>query len=97
MSDCWSDISSAPKDGTRILVYIPGAREAKMTVVRWEKIKGRPEWDGWYSYRYGLKGLRVGADVPPTHWRYLPDPPAGNPAPKISWWNRIKRKFAKNR
>lgn len=59
----WHPISTAPKDGSGVLIYA-GAGNS-MRVCYWR--------DGWAFY-----GTRGGATVyvmEPTHWRRLPDPP----------------------
>jgi hypothetical protein len=59
----WQPIASAPKDRTPILVW----DGFDMMVSAW-----MPELNDWYA-RYAL------CAEPPTHWRHLPPPPAGEP------------------
>jgi len=74
----WQDISTAPKDGTRVI----GFTKFGVEVVKWH------EWDGAeYGSRTGWIGveqdstcypesyLRAVATYQPTHWRPLPAPP----------------------
>lgn len=61
----WQDISTAPRDGTEVLVYVPrrlGALYAGAS---------NPTGVQWWSRNLG--------DVQPTHWMPLPAPPL--PAP----------------
>lgn len=55
----WQPISTAPKDGTAILVYIGGNIEA-VAVTQWED--GAWSWPDYVRYQ-------------PTHWQPLPEPP----------------------
>lgn len=62
----WQPIATAPKDGTRVLLWWPHWREYPVT--------GRyfhGEWDCIHKCE--------GDDVPPTHWMPLPDPPPDVP------------------
>lgn len=65
----WQDISSAPRDGTRILVYIP------------PRYRGDTNWavsDCWMD-KYDLTWeTPCENDVNPTHWMPLPNPPEAN-------------------
>lgn len=60
----WQDISSAPKDGTRIDVWVPGIIERSPNTF-WNKREGV-----WESHT----GLYF-TDPAPTHWMPLPSPP----------------------
>jgi hypothetical protein len=70
----WQDISTAPKDGSSVLCYIPLQTMSKpngsrVLVLRWD--------DGEYT-KMGPQWLTdVYAFVPfsPTHWMPLPAPP----------------------
>lgn len=64
----WLDISSAPRDGTRVLGFVEGERVSVMIYCKtphvplygWHFTEGDPEdWDM----------------VRPTHWMPLPDAP----------------------
>lgn len=62
----WRPISTAPKDGTYIIVYRPkfdGGYIPRVGIDYWsEKLHGV-----WAKSR---------KDTPPTHWMPLPDPPS---------------------
>jgi hypothetical protein len=71
----WQDISTAPKDGSSVLCYMPLSGLSppgnyRILVLRWD--------DGEYT----RKGARWLTDVypfvpfDPTHWMPLPTPPA---------------------
>ena len=71
-ADAWLPIESAPRDGTRVLVYRPGYDVA---VVRWDSDRyakrPRPLWEDDRAY-LGRTWCR---ETPPTHWQPLPAPP----------------------
>lgn len=74
-ADGWQDISTAPKDGTRIDLYGPSGRFPNC---RWGRHDaesrapwGEEHWRGVPFYR--LHGIEQQAPV--THWRPLPAPP----------------------
>lgn len=73
MSEQWKPISTAPKDGTWILIYQPAsmwqskraARQAVIRVAYWHQPANLSHdgfWLGGHTYR-------------PTHWMPLPAPP----------------------
>lgn len=76
----WQPIETAPKDGTTVVVYFKGL--GPMTVA-WEDPWGDgPEAATWCvtDHKHGpypVRGYRTGDD---THWRPLPEPPAGQAA-----------------
>jgi hypothetical protein len=66
----WHPISTAPKDGTHILLY-------------WHSVSRRPVV-GWWSHTWGrwqagnyFCGLVMGD---PSHWMPLPAPPTSRPS-----------------
>lgn len=59
--DEWQDISSAPKDGTYVLVYCPNSFLGDYHVVRWR--------GATYDTDEGESIYNA------THWRPLPNPP----------------------
>lgn len=62
----WQPISTAPKDGTGILAWIPDWTTTM--VVFWKESR----W--WMPVGYdGLMSMR--GDPPITHWMPLPEPP----------------------
>lgn len=75
----WQDISSAPKDGRPILVYVEDNALCREWYYRDRdpmKLIGIASWTdhnggGWVSYHPGQ----------PTHWMPLPLPPGSIPAP----------------
>lgn len=70
----WQKIDSAPKDGTRIIVFLPGFGEDEYDIDGWD------EWTGTAYYSYG--DWRPEADFSSfypgelTHWMPLPNPPS---------------------
>ena len=62
MSD-WQPISTAPKDGRRIIASTPSYTEP--LILYWAKNNGLSAWHDWDLDPY--------TDV--THWQPLPDPP----------------------
>ena len=60
----WQPIETAPKDGTRILMFCPN--EQKEINVGWIAPAGIIAFGG--SFQYDLRG-------PVTHWMPLPAPP----------------------
>lgn len=75
MSD-WRPIETAPKDGTRILVWaLHYGRFRDIAFARWEDLRPEPS-DYWSDGRLGPGWYVSGASfVEPTHWRPVPDPP----------------------
>jgi len=79
--DGWRDISTAPKDGTDVLVCYDAGSVLVAHIAWWRDANdslGFTEADvGWWSYTRGsvtqelLNGHRE-----PTHWMPLPQPPA---------------------
>lgn len=68
--DGWRDIASAPRDGTRIMAWWPGAGECGMCgIAEWVRpSRGTvPHWTWDGAWTPGIE---------PTHWRPLPAAPA---------------------
>ena len=72
----WQPIETAPKNGTRILVYF---RDMGVHAVLWTDFDGDSdsEYAGWYvddnkNGPYPLRGYIAGDD---THWMPLPEAP----------------------
>lgn len=67
----WKDISSAPKDGTEVLLFIPGT-PARTALGAWRATS---------SWQNGIKALAdpdwhgLGISGPPSHFMPLPSPP----------------------
>lgn len=68
----WQDISTAPKDGTPILITRPTSYPAEEAyhVVRWEEVDGF-----WFCHDGKSDTWLRGPD--PTHWMPLPAAPTG--------------------
>lgn len=64
----WQTIDSAPKDGTRILLYAP----AHLIMLGGWGGHGRYSGPDWYSNGVPLT-------TPPTHWQPLPEMPKAKP------------------
>lgn len=67
MSD-WQPIDTAPKDGTRILVW-PYWSDGIPAAVQWRTMKRVP---GRWEVGFGHYAINAN----PTHWMQLPEPPA---------------------
>lgn len=65
----WRDISTAPKDGTRILVW----RASRVRLMHWKALAGHKDGGHWDEWGLRLKELAA----QPTHW--MPLPPAPGP------------------
>ena len=67
----WQPIETAPKDGTRVLIYQPAGmwrscnRGARIDLAYWHQ-PGNAEKPGFWM-----------PTSRPTHWMPLPDPPPG--------------------
>ena len=70
----WLPIETAPKDGTRIMVFCPwvGVCGPANWDVCWFAKKPRPFWTHWGERIWGTSRER---EDQPTHWMPLPDPP----------------------
>jgi hypothetical protein len=74
----WQPIETAPKDGTRILLYRPSYFDwARVIGGNWcdEKIAKKPR-PYWTHDRECLIGVLEARQHQPTHWMPLPPPPA---------------------
>jgi len=67
MTGEWMDISTAPRDGTVILIAGAGAVQPWVTCSRWTDA-------GWYEINLDDTDCHSHPDYP-THWMPLPDPP----------------------
>lgn len=66
----WSDIGSAPQDGTRILIYSPHSRRVVQEVGWAYDYKGAP---GYWMTPAGPNGRGyIILPEAPTHWMHLP-------------------------
>ena len=68
----WEPIETAPKDGTPVLLSVPGWGAG---VVICEYVEGTTDADGWWDMYLGGDpyGLRLDADI--AGWMPLPPPP----------------------
>lgn len=62
----WKPIGTAPRDGTRILVWPYWSGDQPVAEVRWRETPCTARWES-------VGGLHCGAK--PTHWMSLPEPP----------------------
>lgn len=72
----WQPIDTAPKDGEKILLYVPNIKfpqYSKISIGKWDNDKyvkkPRPYWD------YGELRVTDMRNKQPTHWMPLPEPP----------------------
>ena len=74
----WQPIETAPKDGTRIILYRPGTHFEWVRVVigRYytDSYASKPK-PFWGHDRTNLTGVREARANQPTHWMPLPEPP----------------------
>ena len=72
----WQDISTAPKDGTDVLLYFPleglSSDWPKRIIAHWRAIDGeRGHWV-WQARAF----RSYSEEYQPTHWQPLPAPPS---------------------
>jgi hypothetical protein len=67
------DMSTAPKDGTHILLYLPWIDEVHEGY--WSE-RGRTGWRAWFHA--SVSGTVI-LSSEPTHWQPLPAPPTDKP------------------
>jgi hypothetical protein len=77
----WQPISTAPKDGTHILVCRAWDADGKpIGDEAWGVFVHNAAWwgneEGWIVYCSMIQDPRLYFE--PTHWMALPDPPTGN-------------------
>jgi hypothetical protein len=73
----WQPIETAPKDGTRVILFRPTARSWAQIITGKFNLdiyasKMRPYWDTDIAILEGKSATRSNA---PTHWMPLPEPP----------------------
>lgn len=66
--DGWQDISTAPKDGTRLWLYFPERHADDRQAIGWYEVA--VDWEGFIDHADSSF-----VDDQPTHWRPLPAPP----------------------
>lgn len=64
----WQSIKTAPRDGTRILLWLPDSAHANV-VFGWQY----PEDEGEWMWEVGDGAFPI--DVEVTHWMHVPDGP----------------------
>lgn len=69
----WQDISTAPKDGTNVLLWWPFWCKGRPTI-GWFGLNGIRQW-------VAPETLEGDGD-PPTYWMPLPPPPVAEPEPR---------------
>lgn len=69
----WQPISTAPRDGTPVLIYMPDAVEPCISLAMWSHCPEDPLGDAWYEYWGDSNGP---IDAEPSHWMPLPKPPS---------------------
>ncbi len=77
----WQPIETAPKDGTKVLVYVRGdslypTAASYKSAAYFEKEYGDPDYmeEGWY-WAFGYPSDFHEEVIEPTHWMPLPPPP----------------------
>ncbi len=81
----WQDISTAPKDGTRIDLWVPDARYPvggfRIAECFWREVPLRRDdagkWEMGHGWVNEIEG-RVDEWFEATHWQPLPHPPKEN-------------------
>jgi hypothetical protein len=71
----WQLIETAPKDGTAVLLYLPGI-DPPVRVGRYVA-KGPLRSDYWFYYA-GVVKLPRDRDIVPSHWMPLPAAPGAS-------------------
>ena len=71
----WRPIETAPMDGTKVMLFIPGQHHG-VTIGKWNEDKyskkPRPYWTTDLELLWGKLTVRSNQ---PTHWMLLPAPP----------------------
>ena len=75
----WMDIASAPKDGTGILMFIPGDLNGKGSVCLGTYNHFIKYGDDWVKDWITIDGTLLQGVLIPTHWQPLPSPPNDKP------------------
>lgn len=69
----WQPIETAPKDGTRVLLYL-AAPWSRLELARWYQPWGNWQTDGDEPDQFRDEYCGIGSQLP-THWQPLPPPP----------------------
>lgn len=76
MANNWRPIETAPKDGSSILLFIPGFECRKVYCGYWDDdryaAKPKPYWSNDAERWLGKVSVRSNT---PSHWMPFPDPP----------------------
>ena len=79
--DGWQHIESAPKDGTKVFVYVPGDSNYPTAAYYsskeyFETEYGDPDYmdEGWY-WSFGYPSDFHEETIEPTHWMPIPESP----------------------
>ena len=70
----WQPIESAPKDGTKILLYYQDRSRVVCGHWYWDGYAKKPR-PYWTSDNEQLWGRYFHRETSPTHWMPLPEPP----------------------
>lgn len=75
----WKDISTAPKDGTDILVYFDFATVPIVHIAWWKRKEDHPDFTeedvGWWSYtNNSVSQSKLEGFHTPTHWMPFNEP-----------------------
>ena len=72
----WQPISTAPKDGSEVVLFIPGDHNRHVVIGSWDDAQySRRPRPYWTSDGARIWGVRWSRDNQPTHWMPLPQPP----------------------
>ncbi|WP_147377445.1 hypothetical protein [Mesorhizobium jarvisii] len=79
----WLDISTAPKDGTRVILAVPHYESGWNIGEAYFDASNPEDGDWWWAGSsagdYWASPLRECNHHPPSHWQPLPNPPVPNP------------------
>ncbi len=73
----WQPIETAPRDGTRVLIYQPNAPRQNVMEAYWAMpYEDAPEEQCWWNTPDGIsgRGYTILSEAV-THWQPLPPPP----------------------
>lgn len=73
----WGLITTAPKNGTSILVYPPTWPSKKASIAKWDKDEYAKKSRPFFRRDDDSGQVTRSRAVPPTHWMPLPEPPKG--------------------
>lgn len=76
MENKWLPIKSAPRDGSKMLVYVP-TESRTIRIASWDDERYATDPKPFFTYG-SWKGKRSERKHQPTHWMPLPTPPSEN-------------------